>query len=326
MSIGAMAVAMGGNLRVGLEDSLWSGTGRLALSNAEQVLAARKLSEAWALRSPRPTRPARYFNLRARTKSASDRVKIEEGSGSDDVPGVEWGQRSANSCPRLDGVVYRRLLPTHAEVRAHEHNISYHLNFSRRHRENEVGGIREGEVFVLNQRISGPMIYAIYDLAVVGETLQAEFNNMLRRCHTTARKIKTLGPMNVSRLRRQIGAIQSSYFYPASKCHLAGHARCRRGTLRKRRLCQFRCGRRGAEVHAGRRRRGEEYSSRLVPRQFSRSALYSARGSQPHCVSVLAWRIGGHQYGSAGRLTADAVTRSKTGCRWPSAKKNWGSR
>lgn len=45
MTIAAMAVAMGGNLRVGLEDSLWIGPGRLAQSNAQQVRQARKIVE-----------------------------------------------------------------------------------------------------------------------------------------------------------------------------------------------------------------------------------------------------------------------------------------
>lgn len=37
MPIASMAAAMGGNVRVGLEDSLWDGPGRLSTSNAEQV-------------------------------------------------------------------------------------------------------------------------------------------------------------------------------------------------------------------------------------------------------------------------------------------------
>ncbi|MGY6410380.1 MAG: 3-keto-5-aminohexanoate cleavage protein [Alkalilacustris sp.] len=43
MRIAAQAVAMGGNLRVGLEDSLWIGPGKLAESNAAQVRKAREL-------------------------------------------------------------------------------------------------------------------------------------------------------------------------------------------------------------------------------------------------------------------------------------------
>src|SRR4029077_5814926 len=37
----AMAAAMGGNVRVGLEDSLWAGPKRLAQSSAEQVRIVR---------------------------------------------------------------------------------------------------------------------------------------------------------------------------------------------------------------------------------------------------------------------------------------------
>ena len=37
MRVAAMAAAMGGNVRVGMEDSLWIGAGKLAESNAQQV-------------------------------------------------------------------------------------------------------------------------------------------------------------------------------------------------------------------------------------------------------------------------------------------------
>ncbi|MGJ7546291.1 3-keto-5-aminohexanoate cleavage protein [Variovorax sp. LT1R16] len=46
MRIAALSVAMGGNVRVGLEDSLWLGRGKLAESNAAQVLQARQLIES----------------------------------------------------------------------------------------------------------------------------------------------------------------------------------------------------------------------------------------------------------------------------------------
>jgi uncharacterized protein (DUF849 family) len=45
LPVAAMAAAMGGNVRVGLEDSLWSGPGKLAQSNAEQVRSARQIIE-----------------------------------------------------------------------------------------------------------------------------------------------------------------------------------------------------------------------------------------------------------------------------------------
>jgi uncharacterized protein (DUF849 family) len=49
MRIAAMSAAMGGNVRVGLEDSLWAGPGRLATSNAEQVRIARSIIEGLGL-------------------------------------------------------------------------------------------------------------------------------------------------------------------------------------------------------------------------------------------------------------------------------------
>ena len=49
MFIAAMSAVMGGNVRVGLEDSLWLGRGQLAKSNAEQVAKARRLLEELGL-------------------------------------------------------------------------------------------------------------------------------------------------------------------------------------------------------------------------------------------------------------------------------------
>ena len=49
MFIAAMSAVMGGNVRVGLEDSLWLGRGQLARSNAEQVAKARRLLEELGL-------------------------------------------------------------------------------------------------------------------------------------------------------------------------------------------------------------------------------------------------------------------------------------
>jgi uncharacterized protein (DUF849 family) len=45
MFVAAMSAVMGGNVRVGLEDSLWLGRGQLAQSNAEQVAKARRILE-----------------------------------------------------------------------------------------------------------------------------------------------------------------------------------------------------------------------------------------------------------------------------------------
>ncbi|MGO4713859.1 3-keto-5-aminohexanoate cleavage protein [Bradyrhizobium sp. 2TAF24] len=49
LPIAAMAAAMGGNVRVGLEDSLWGGPGKLAQSNAEQVRLVRQIIEGLGL-------------------------------------------------------------------------------------------------------------------------------------------------------------------------------------------------------------------------------------------------------------------------------------
>jgi uncharacterized protein (DUF849 family) len=49
LAVAAMAAAMGGNVRVGLEDSLWSGPGKLASSNAEQVRLVRQIIEGLGL-------------------------------------------------------------------------------------------------------------------------------------------------------------------------------------------------------------------------------------------------------------------------------------
>jgi len=49
MSIAAQAAAAGGNVRVGLEDSLWDGPGQLAQSNAAQVRRVRAILEGLSL-------------------------------------------------------------------------------------------------------------------------------------------------------------------------------------------------------------------------------------------------------------------------------------
>ncbi len=54
LSIAAQAAAMGGNVRVGLEDSLWIGPGRLATSNAEQVTKVRQILEGLGLEIATP--------------------------------------------------------------------------------------------------------------------------------------------------------------------------------------------------------------------------------------------------------------------------------
>lgn len=49
LTIAAQAVAIGGHLRVGLEDSLWAGPGKLATSSVEQVRLARQIIEGLGL-------------------------------------------------------------------------------------------------------------------------------------------------------------------------------------------------------------------------------------------------------------------------------------
>lgn len=64
LPIAAMAVSMGGNLRVGLEDSLWIGKGKLAQSNAQQVRAARKIVEEMGLEIATPTEAREILKLK----------------------------------------------------------------------------------------------------------------------------------------------------------------------------------------------------------------------------------------------------------------------
>lgn len=54
MRIAALAASMGGNVRVGLEDSLWAGPGKLAKSNADQVRLARSILEGMGLEIATP--------------------------------------------------------------------------------------------------------------------------------------------------------------------------------------------------------------------------------------------------------------------------------
>jgi uncharacterized protein (DUF849 family) len=54
MPIAAMSCVLGGNVRVGLEDSLWAGPGTLAKTNAEQVTKIRSIIEALSLEVATP--------------------------------------------------------------------------------------------------------------------------------------------------------------------------------------------------------------------------------------------------------------------------------
>jgi uncharacterized protein (DUF849 family) len=54
MPIAALSAVLGGNVRVGLEDSLWAGPGTLAATNAEQVVKVRGIIEALSLQVATP--------------------------------------------------------------------------------------------------------------------------------------------------------------------------------------------------------------------------------------------------------------------------------
>ena len=54
ISLASMGAAMGSNVRVGLEDSLWLGPGKLAESNAAQVSQIRKVIEGLSLEVAAP--------------------------------------------------------------------------------------------------------------------------------------------------------------------------------------------------------------------------------------------------------------------------------
>ena len=64
MPVAAMAAAMGGNVRVGLEDSLWIGPGRLAESNAVQVRQARHIIEGLGLEIATPDEARTILGLK----------------------------------------------------------------------------------------------------------------------------------------------------------------------------------------------------------------------------------------------------------------------
>jgi uncharacterized protein (DUF849 family) len=64
MPIAAQSLSMGGNVRVGLEDSLWDGPGQLAKSNADQVRRARTLIEGLNLQVATPDEARQMLGLK----------------------------------------------------------------------------------------------------------------------------------------------------------------------------------------------------------------------------------------------------------------------
>jgi uncharacterized protein (DUF849 family) len=68
MPVAAMAAAMGGNVRVGLEDSLWLKAGQLAASNAEQVRQVRMIVEGLGLAVATPDEAREILALKGADK------------------------------------------------------------------------------------------------------------------------------------------------------------------------------------------------------------------------------------------------------------------
>jgi uncharacterized protein (DUF849 family) len=68
--IAAQAIAMGGNVRVGLEDSLWAGAGKLAKSNADQVRMVRQMIEGLGLELATPDEAREILSLKGADKTA----------------------------------------------------------------------------------------------------------------------------------------------------------------------------------------------------------------------------------------------------------------
>jgi len=68
LPIAAQSLSMGGDVRVGLEDSLWLGRGRLAQHNADQVRAARQMIEGLGLAVATPDEARQILQLKGKSK------------------------------------------------------------------------------------------------------------------------------------------------------------------------------------------------------------------------------------------------------------------
>jgi len=64
--LATMGLSMGSNARVGLEDSLWDGPGKLAASNADQVRRIRTVIEALGHRVATPDEAREILGLKGR--------------------------------------------------------------------------------------------------------------------------------------------------------------------------------------------------------------------------------------------------------------------
>ena len=70
LRIASMSAAMGGHVRVGLEDSLWAGAGKLATSNAEQVRMVREVISGLGLDIATPDEARSILDLKGRNSVA----------------------------------------------------------------------------------------------------------------------------------------------------------------------------------------------------------------------------------------------------------------
>jgi uncharacterized protein (DUF849 family) len=68
LPVATMGAAQGGNVRVGLEDSLWGGPGRLAETNAEQVRRVRQIVEGLGLEVATPDEARQILQLKGADK------------------------------------------------------------------------------------------------------------------------------------------------------------------------------------------------------------------------------------------------------------------
>jgi uncharacterized protein (DUF849 family) len=68
MQVAALSAAMGGHVRVGLEDSLWIGKGKLAESNAQQVRQVRQIIEGLGLEIASPDEARAILELKGGNK------------------------------------------------------------------------------------------------------------------------------------------------------------------------------------------------------------------------------------------------------------------
>jgi uncharacterized protein (DUF849 family) len=68
MRIASIAAAQGGNVRVGLEDSLWDGPGQLARTNADQVKRVRHILDGLGLEIATPDDARQMLQLKGRNQ------------------------------------------------------------------------------------------------------------------------------------------------------------------------------------------------------------------------------------------------------------------